>query len=289
MIVSASYRTDIPAFYGRWFMNRLEAGCCQVKNPYSNEPQEVSLKKEAVDGFVFWTRNLGPFLRYLPEIEERGFPFVVTYTINRYPKQIDAYTPEAECAIDHLKRIAERYGPRVATWRYDTILYSSLTPREFHLENFSFLAERLSGCADEVIISFAQIYQKTDRNLSMAAKEHGFKWWDPPAEEKKSLASELVNMARSNRLRLSVCAQRELLVPGAEDARCIDADRLSEVAGHPIDAGSKGHRKTCGCCQSRDIGAYNTCPHGCVYCYAVENEALAFQKFRDHDPSSESL
>jgi hypothetical protein len=119
---------------------------------------------------------------------------------------------------------------------------------------------------DEVVISFAQIYKKTDRNLNKAARDHGFNWWDPPEEEKKQLASELVEIARSNHLRLSLCAQRELLVPGAEDARCIDADRLTDVAGSPIEAGSKGHRKTCGCCQSRDIGAYNTCPHGCVYC-----------------------
>src|SRR3990172_4309521 len=160
MIISASYRTDIPAFYGEWFMNRLREGSCRVTNPYSKEAQEVSLKREDVDGFVFWTRNVGPLMKYLPEIRDRGFPFVVTYTINRYPKQLDAYVPEASRTIEHLKWLSGEDGPRVGVWRYDTILFTSLTPREFHLENFSFLAERLSGGADEVVISFAQIYKK---------------------------------------------------------------------------------------------------------------------------------
>jgi hypothetical protein len=133
MIISASYRTDIPAFYGDWFMNRLREGSCRVDNPYSREVQEVSLEKEFVEGFVFWTRNLGPFMKRLPEIRERGFPFVVSYTINRYPKQIDAYVPAASRAVERLMRVADSYGPRVGVWRYDTICLvatARIPPRE---------------------------------------------------------------------------------------------------------------------------------------------------------------
>jgi hypothetical protein len=89
VIISASYRTDIPAFYGRWFMNRLGAGYCMAVNPYNHKPIRIKLSREAMDGFVFWTKNLGPFVKFLPEVRERGFPFVVQYAINGYPRELE--------------------------------------------------------------------------------------------------------------------------------------------------------------------------------------------------------
>jgi hypothetical protein len=242
-----------------------------------------------VDGFVFWTKNVGPFLQHLPEVQAHGYPFVVHLGINGYPRALETSVADAERAVEHACAIREAFGPHAVVWRYDTIVTTSLTSPDFHLSNFARLAEKLAGATDEVVVSFAQIYRKTRRNLELAARKEGFTWGDPPLPEKRVLASKLVGIAREHGLRLSLCAQRELLVPGAGDARCIDAARLARVAGKPIGAGARGHRKACGCSESRDIGAYDTCPHGCVYCYAVQNRPLALKRYQAHDPASPFL
>ncbi|MBL8157827.1 MAG: DUF1848 family protein, partial [Anaerolineae bacterium] len=117
MIVSASYRTDIPTFYGEWFVNRLRAGYCRTVNPYSRALHTVSLRRKDVDGFVFWTKNAGPFLRFLPEIRERGFPFVFQYTINGYPRELETSVVDAARSVEHASSIRAAYGGRVVVWR----------------------------------------------------------------------------------------------------------------------------------------------------------------------------
>lgn len=289
MIISASYKTDIPTFYGDWFINRLDAGYCKIVNAYNGRVSRVSLRSDDVDGFVFWTKNLGPFLPHLAHVHERGFPFIVQYTINGYPRALESNVTDASRSIAHVRQIARTYSPSAVVWRYDTILHSSLTDRDFHLNNFTRLAEQLAGYVDEVVISFAHLYQKTIRNLNAAAQEHRFHWWDPPADEKRTLVSELVERAVAHRIRLTVCSQADYLVPGAGEARCVDAKRFEELILHPLPARLKGNREGCGCYESRDIGEYDTCPHGCVYCYAVRNQALSKEHFRKHDPYSEFL
>jgi len=288
MIVSASYKTDIPAFYADWFRNRLRAGSVVVANPYGGPSQTVSLAAADVDGFVFWTRNAEPFLPVLGEVA-REYPFVVHYTITGYPRALDAGTIAPERAIGHLREIVTRYGPRAAVWRYDPIVFSSLTSPEWHEAAFAHLAEALAGAVDEVVVSVAQIYRKTRRNTDAAACEHGFDWWNPDADEKRTLLARLADIAHGAGIRFTLCGQRELLVEGVGDARCIDAERLSDVAGRPIAALRKPHRKACGCWASKDIGGYDTCPHGCVYCYAVGRRERAKLLFAEHDPAAPSL
>ena len=289
MIISASYKTDIPTFYGEWFINRLRAGYCMVMNPYNRKPYRVDLNHDAVDGFIFWTKNAGPFLRYLSEIRDCSYPFMVQYTINGYPRSLEFSVVDAERSVEHMKQINSSYGPKVAVWRYDTVVFSSVTPIDFHRENFSRLARMLEGIVDEVVISFAQVYKKTKRNMDWASEKFGFNWEDPPHPVKYALASELAEIAKSCGMQLTMCSQKEYLAPGVTEARCVDAKRLSEIAGHPIISQLRGNRTDCGCFMSKDIGEYDTCPHGCVYCYAVQNRSLAQQRFKEHDPKSEFL
>jgi len=289
MIISASYRTDIPAFYGDWFINRLNAGYCMVANPYGGKPYRVSLRREHVDGFVFWTKNLGPFLPKLQEIKERGFPFLVQYTINGYPRTLEFSVVDAERSIKHMHEIKATYGSRVAVWRYDTIVFTSVTPPSFHLENFARLAEKLEGTTDEAVVSFAQIYKKTLRNMNTAAKNFDFTWNDPSDSEKRELLLRLTAIAKNRGIQLTVCSQKDLVVAGAQEAHCIDAGRLSEIAQKDVRAKMKGNRPDCACFISRDIGTYDTCPHGCVYCYAVMNRDLAQRRYKEHDPQNEYL
>jgi hypothetical protein len=289
MIISASYKTDIPAFYGEWFMNRLRAGYCKMVNPYNRRVIRVSLRRDTVEGIVFWTKNVGPFLRHLSEVKERGFPFILQHTINGYPRALEQAVVDAPRAVEHLREVSDTFGPRVCVWRYDTIINSSLTPREYHIEAFARLAKSLEGATDEVVISFANLYQKTLRNMEKAAKEHGFTWSDPSDEWKKELATELASIALAHRIRLTVCSQPQFIMAGCYEARCVDADRLADVVGRPVKACIKGNRKECGCFESRDIGEYDTCPHGCVYCYAVKNQDLAKVRYKQHDPHGETL
>jgi hypothetical protein len=289
MIISASYKTDIPTFYGEWFVRRLGAGYCKTVNPYNRRVIRVSLAREDVDGFVFWTKNVGPFLKHLREVHTRGYPFVIQHTVNGYPRELEAAVVNADRSVEHLKQIAETYGSAVCVWRYDTIIISSLTTVDFHLRRFEFLAKALEGVTDEVVVSFVHLYAKTLRNMENAAKEHGFAWTDPSLDEKHNLVTKLVEIARGHGMQLTICSQREYIVEGAADARCVDAVRLERIGGQRIRATLRGNRKECGCFASRDIGEYDTCPHGCVYCYAVRNHELARGRFKQHKPDSELL
>lgn len=289
MIVSASYRTDIPAFYAAWFENRFRAGFARVVNPYGG-PDSVVPLRVGVDGFVFWTRNAGPFLPALALVRRAEIPFVVSHTIVGYPRALDRAVIDPARAVDILRGLGQVYGPRVPVWRYDPIVLSSLTPESFHEDTFARLAEQLAGVVDECVISFATIYQKTARNMAAAARAYKFSWRDPAIAEKQALAARLARLAAMVGIRLSVCSQDV----GQPLAACIDARRLEDVAAgwglsRRIAAKVKGNRPDCRCHESRDIGAYDTCPHGCAYCYAVGSRTLAKQRHGGHDPAAEYL
>ena len=289
MIISASYKTDIPTFYGEWFVNRLDAGFCKMINPYNRRAIRVSLERHDVDGFIFWTKNLGPFLEKLKVVHDRSYPFVIQYTINNYPRTLEFSVVDAKRSAEHMKLIANEYGPRVAVWRYDPIIISSDTPVDFQRRNFAELARSLEGSTDEVVVSFAQLYKKTKQNRDWASKKFGFSWEDPSDDVKLQLTAEFAEIAKSHAMQLTVCSQEAYLTPGVKAARCVDALRLGDVAGQRITAELKGNRPECGCFLSRDIGEYDTCPHGCVYCYAVRSRNLAQKRYKAHDPVSEFL
>jgi hypothetical protein len=289
VIISASYRTDIPAFYSNWFMCRLKAGFCGVVNPYNASVRRVSLAPDDVDGIVLWTKNLEPMLDRLPTLVQMGHIFTVQYSLTGYPRELELSVTGAEKAVGHIKLVSERFGPRSVVWRYDPVLITDITPVDWHFGNFAFLASSLRGVVDEVVVSFAHFYQKTTRNLDASARTNGFRFRDPPDEEKRAVLSRLSEIARSEDIRLTVCAQPALIPPGADASRCVDLGRLSDLRGRIVRGHASRNRPGCDCAQSIDIGDYDTCPHGCVYCYAVQHRALARQRHREHDPDGEFL
>ncbi len=288
MIVSASYRTDIPAFYAGWFLRRLRAGSCRVANPYGGGSYEVSLAPGAVDGFVLWTRNLRPLLADLDAVRLVA-PFTVQFTVTGYPRALETSVIAAADAVAQLRELRRRFGPRAAVWRYDPIVVTGELDAEAHAAGFAALARALKGTVDEVVLSVMHPYKKTRRNLDRAAGQHGFLWRDPPPEEKRRLLGRLAAIAVEHGMAPTLCSQPELLGPGLGEARCIDAERLADVAQRPIAARTSGNRPGCRCALSRDIGAYDTCPHGCVYCYAVADRDRAVANFRRHDPEAPIL
>lgn len=293
MIVSASYRTDIPAFYARWLLRRLEAGRCSVANPYGGGDYEVSLLPGAVDGFVLWTRNIRPLLPDLDAVR-RVAPFVVQFTITGYPRALESSVIAVDDAVAQLRELRRRFGKRVAVWRYDPVLFTDELDAAAHLAGFAALARALKGTVDEVVLSVVHPYKKTRRNLDRAAGRYGFAWHDPPADEKRRLLAALAGLAQEHGIAPTLCSQPELLGPGPGngglgEASCVDAARLADVAQQPVAARIAGNRPGCRCAESRDIGAYDTCPHGCVYCYAVADRDRAVANYRSHDPEAAML
>lgn len=291
MIISASYRTDIPAFYGEWFRTRLREGVVRVRNPYNTRQlSEIALTPDAVDGFVFWTRNIIPFLPVLDEVRARGFPFVVQHTVLGYPRAIDRAVIAPDRAVAALHEVATRFGPGAVVWRYDPVVFSSLTPPAWHRDTFARLSQALAGATDEAVASILQVYRKTARNMAAAARHQGFGWEDPPDAAKAALLGDLAGLATGHGMTLRLCGQPALAAAaGVAEAACVDAARLAAVAGRPLAAAAKPHRKTCACAESRDIGAYDTCPHGCAYCYAVRSPEGARARHKAHDAARTSL
>jgi len=288
MIVSASYRTDIPAFHAGWFLARLRAGWVRVRNPYGGAPYEVSLRPGEVTGFVFWTRQMRPLGPHLRQIAERA-PFMVQFTVTGYPRALEPGAVETEAALTQIQELRRGWGRHVAVWRYDPILISSLTPPAWHRANFARLAAALEGSSDEVVLSWADLYRKSLRNLAAAAREHGFTWRDPELEEKRALLDDLAGIARAHGMRATLCTEPALLPSGLAAARCIDAERLSAIAGRPIIARERGNRPGCLCAESRDIGAYDTCTQGCAYCYAVSSRERARARLKAIDVEAAEL
>jgi len=286
-IISASYKTDIPAFYGNWLLQRLDAGWVPVTNPWNRRRSEISLRPADVDGFVFWTRNAAPFGDGLKRIAE-AWPLVIQYTIIGYPRAIDRSVIESAQAIENVRALAGQFGRRAVVWRYDPIVMTSLTNVAWHISNFSGLAQQLAGLCDEVTVSFVQSYKKTQRNLAAAADRHKFEWFEPSSVERADLLGDLADIATQAGMQLTLCTQPDNLIERVQPARCIDPHRL--FAGNlPKSFAQSRNRPGCLCAQAVDIGAYDTCPHGRSYCYAVGSPAAAKQNFAAHLASTPDL
>lgn len=287
-VISASYRTDIPAFYGDWFMQRVREGYVRYQNPYGPQVVTVSLRPQDVHAIVFWSKNYGPFLKHLDELEARGLDFYFHYTINNQPRVFEERVPPVEQTLQSFRVLAERYSPDHVQWRYDPILYSTVTAPEWHRATFADLAARLEGLTRRCYFSFADLYAKVERNLrKLPDTVHVY---DPPDEEKIALARELAEIAARHGITLYTCAEDFAVRGPIRRGSCVDKEILDHL--WPDKAQKmrfSSNRGKCGCYDSRDIGAYDTCPHGCIYCYAVLNRPLALKRYKNHDPHHDML
>lgn len=291
-LISASRRTDIPAFYGRWFMNRARAGFCAVPNPFNNKQisrVEIEPQNSLI---VFWTRWAAPFLDATDELQRLGYRFYFQYTLVNYPTDIDPKSPRFDKAIAAFRQLSDRIGPNRVIWRYDPILLSNVTNQDFHLENFTRIAQRLDGATHRVVISILDPYDRAAGRLSRlgeAKPEFRYRPYEPERDE--LLLRQLARIARDQGLRVESCAEDiDLTTVGIDPGKCIDDHLIQQVFGivasHKKD---KGQRNACGCVESRDIGMYDSCLFGCAYCYATRSFATARTNHADHDPNSQSL
>lgn len=274
MIISASRRTDIPAFYAPWFMERIREGEVIVRNPFNRSlKRTVSLRPEDVDVIVFWTRNARPLLSYLDELEQRGFRYVFLYTITGYGPPLEKNAPSLEPALDTFKALSHKIGPERITWRFDPIINIAGKGEDWVLSRFEKIAGALRNDTKRVIISFLDFYQKAVRRLAALEEESGLQVVAVTNENAfvKRTATTLAALAGANNLAIQSCAEKTGLERfGIKPGGCIDGALLNQTFGLNSKVGKdKNQRALCRCSTSRDIGEYDTCRYGCAYCYAV--------------------
>jgi hypothetical protein len=276
-IISASRRTDIPAYYADWFMRQVEQGQVIYPNPINFQPVKLSLQPRDVLFIVFWTRNPHPLEKHLPRLDdlfERAYYF--HFTINGMPKTMESHNPPVDVAVDAFHRLAGRY-PGQVFWRYDPIVISDLTSPAYHVDQFGKLAERLAGATARCYFSFVSWYRKVHRNFAKATAESGIKFYEPSPAQRLEITSQLHKVAAAHKMTMYSCCEDFLLqAPGIAKSRCVDIETIREIAPSRYrKLRAAPTRQDCGCYESRDIGYYDSCPHGCLYCYANLNREKA--------------
>lgn len=263
MILSVSRRTDIPAFYSRWFYQRVREGFACVRNPMNaHQVSRIRISPEVVDCIVFWTKNAAPMLDQLDLLKDYDYYF--QFTVNNYGREVEPYVPELSSRLETFMRLSEKIGRERVIWRYDPILFSDRYPPEFHLESFENTASALGAYTEKCVFSFVDVYPSKNSSSLNRLNVH---WLSP--EELDRFAGELARIGKQNGLVLATCAEAaDFARYGIEHNSCIDKALIERITGAPLLVGSDQQRGHCGCVKCSDIGAYDTCPHGCVYCYA---------------------
>lgn len=285
MILSASRRTDIPAFFADWFMNRLREGFVLVRNPMNyHQVSKIELSPAVLDCIVFWTKNPRPIMPYLPEIGE-SYPFYFQYTLNAYGKDIEQNLPSVGERIRTLQTLSDAIGRERVVWRYDPVLLSPAYDFRWHVETFGRMAKALAPYVGSAVFSYYDAYPKVENNI------RGQKARPCDPVEMETLAREFSSVAKANRLTLKTCAEAvDLEKYGIEHNCCIDLVLIEKITGFEIRAKKDANqRPECRCAESVDIGQYNTCRHGCRYCYANFNPKSVETFLRQHDKDSPLL
>lgn len=291
MIISASRRTDIPAFYSEWFLNRIRAGYCATVNPFnSRQVSRVDLSPHAVEVIVFWTRNAKPLLRYLDELDALGYHYYFQYTVTGYPPALEPRSPSLDQTVATIRHLSRRLSRHHVVWRYDPVVLSGITDVNFHRRHFAHLAAALSEFCGRVVLSIVDEYRAAKARL---ARAHDAGVVSPPesAPGFGEMVADLARIAQAEGLQIESCAERiDLRSYGIPPGKCIDDMLIHRLFGIDVThQKDPNQREECGCVKSRDIGAYDTCPYGCVYCYATKSLSSSATKRQQHDPDSPSL
>ncbi len=283
MILNTGSRTDIPAFYSEWFMNRVREEVVMARNPFF--PQQVTryrIDPEVVDLIVFCTKNPAPMLPYMDELSAfRQFWFV---TITPYDKEIEPAVPDKMKVCESFRQLSKETGRRCAGWRYDPIFLSDRYSVEYHLKAFERIASELEGYTEQVVISFIDLYEKTKKNFPEAK--------EVPPSERLILGKAMKEIAANHGMQVYSCLEgRDLEQFGVNTGGCMTKEVLEHAIGEELNvpSGVSPARPGCRCLLGSDIGAYNTCRHFCRYCYANYDRTSVLQNSRQHDPDSPLL
>ncbi|MBN1416561.1 MAG: DUF1848 domain-containing protein [Bacteroidales bacterium] len=263
MIISASRRTDIPAFFGEWFIEKIDQGFIDVQNPYNKKLiRRVSLMPVDVDCIVFWTRNPKPFFKLLPLLQAYTYYFL--FTLTPYGSELEPKVPEKEELVHTLCSLSEMIGKERVIWRYDPIIYTASLDTSYHIRAFETMTGKLMNHTQKCVISFLAPYRKT------VCKLKNFNIRQPEMKEIALLLESFTDIGKKCGIEIASCASDMPLKDyGVMPNRCIDNELISKLTGKTLaHRKDKSQRISCGCHESIDIGTYNTCRYECLYCYA---------------------
>ena len=282
MIINTGCRTDIPAFYSKWFINRIREGYVLVRNPYyPNQVTKYILNPEVVDSIEFCTKNPELMLKYLDQIKNfKQFWYV---TITPYGKGIEANVPSKDKVINSFKKLSSKVGKEFVGWRYDPIFINEEFNVNKHIEKFEYIVQELKGYTKRCVISFLDLYEKVKRNAPDLKP--------PTKDEQIILAKQFVKIGNQNGIEIYSCCESEFLSEyGVNTIGCRNKEFVEETIGHKLKVPKiKNTRENCNCLMGNDIGAYNTCGHFCKYCYANSNKGLVIDNMRKHNENSPFL
>ena len=327
VIISASRSTDIPAFYAKWFFNRLAKGYCAWYNPFNQQKMYISFKNCKV--VVFWTKNPKPILPYLHKLDEIGIHYYFQVTLNDYVKEsFEPNVSSVEDRVETFKKLSDMIGKEKIIWRFDPLIIApNITPRDLFTRIWN-IGNKLKGYTDKLVFSFVDVkaYRKVQNNLVKDTQLFTKKDVEN-AEANHAQRIEIVEGLKKMReawrregwdVEMATCAEDiDLESYGIEHNRCIDGELMKRVFADDEEliyylntlkwpqrdmfgqlptipqkkknVKDTGQRKICGCMVSKDIGMYNTCQHFCVYCYANTSKELVLKNAQRHNDDSESI
>lgn len=307
LIISASRRTDIPAWYADWFFHRLRVGYSVVRNPFTGAHSYISYAKTRC--IVFWSKNPQPLLAHLPYLRERNIVCYIQYTLNDYVHEgLEPAVPPLQERLATLQQLAKILGKERVIWRFDPLILQEGQSLEDLLAKIASLGRQVQGYTEKLVISFVDIaaYRKVQQNLQ------GYACRELSDATMRSFARELaaLNTREQWGYALAACGERiDLTEYGIARNACVDADLLVRLCPHdttllqflgrkptkqltllempcPREYGKTrkdtGQRQFCGCAPSMDIGQYDTCLHQCAYCYATSSTATAHAQYARH-------
>ena len=281
MIIDTGNRTDIPAFYSKWFMNRIREGFVMVRNPY--DPDQVTryrLDPEVVDVLQFCTKNPGPMVEHLDELKDfRMFWYV---TITPYGKSIEPNVPDKHQVIESFKRVSEHVGKHAMSWRYDPIFISDTYSVDYHIDAFERMATELEGYTEQAVISFIDLFEKTKKNFPEAR--------EVAREDRLAIGEAFAETGRRHGMTIRTCLEgTELAHFGIDVSGCMAQHVVEHAIGEKLIVPKTRHILECNCIMGNDIGAYNSCAHFCKYCYANYDKKAVAENMKRHDPDSPFL
>jgi len=279
MILSIDFRTDIPAFYSEWLMNRFKEGYVYFRNPaYTKTIHKIILDRQHIEGIMWCSKDYLPILPELYKITDK-FPSIFHYTITGYGKDIEPNVPNLEQSIYTFKELSERYGKDKVIWRYDPIFFTKEWTYNRHIQNFQYINKQLCRHAGRVVLNFVSLYEKVKRHMP-DLKEVSY-------NDKANLIHDFVNISS---IPIQTCGNGLQFkdLEGVEVTGCIDEHALNLMGIYPKPKG-KPTEWGCLCYPNTCIGEYNTCLHKCRYCYASADFDKCDENFKKHDPRSPLL
>lgn len=280
MILFASGRTDIPAFYSNWFINRVEAGFVDVRNPF-NQKLVSRIYFSDVDLIMFCSKNPLPMINKLDIL---NVPVLFHVTITPYSKDVEPNIPDKRLIIEGVKKLSLVLGIDNVVVRYDPIFLSDKYNVDYHIKAFDKLCKNLNGYVNKIIVSFMDEYKNVRSNKNI------LKYRAITKEDHKKIGEAFSKSAMDNGMSVQTCFEDEDLTQyGFVKGECLSHELAYILTGKKFRSSNVRKEKKCECVQMVDIGDYNSCMHMCKYCYANYDEKAVSNNFERHDDNSSLL